>query len=301
MIDRSEQRCGFMAVLGAPNVGKSTLVNRLVGTKVSIVSPKVQTTRTRVLGIRMEQSAQLVFIDTPGVFVPKRRLDRAMVASAWGGAADADRILLMIDATKGIDADSKMILDKLRAQDKTALLVINKIDLIDKQNLLDLTDRLSQSGSFSDIFMISAQTGDGVKDLLARLVESAPLGPWMYPEDQISDMPSRLLAAEITREKVFLQLHQELPYAVTVETEGWQEKEDGSVTISQIIYVEKPGQKGIVLGQGGSKIKTIGQSSRLELEQLFGHRVHVKLFVKVREKWGDDPERFRDWGLDFNA
>ncbi|HER27613.1 MAG TPA: GTPase Era, partial [Rhodospirillales bacterium] len=195
MIDRSEQRCGFMAVLGAPNVGKSTLVNRLVGTKVSIVSPKVQTTRTRVLGIRMEQSAQLVFIDTPGVFVPKRRLDRAMVASAWGGAADADRILLMIDATKGIDADSKMILDKLRAQDKTALLVINKIDLIDKQNLLDLTDRLSQSGSFSDIFMISAQTGDGVKDLLARLVESAPLGPWMYPEDQISDMPSRLLAA----------------------------------------------------------------------------------------------------------
>ncbi len=301
MTDQTETKCGFMAILGAPNVGKSTLVNRLVGAKVSIVSPKVQTTRTRVLGICLEQATQLIFIDTPGVFAPKRRLDRAMVASAWGGAADADSVLLMIDAKRGIDADSRIILEKLRDQEKKALLVINKIDLIDKQKLLALAESLNESGSFTDIFMISAETGDGVDDLLARLVEMAPPGPWMFPEDQISDMPSRLLAAEITREKVFLQLHQELPYAITVETEGWEERTDGSVTISQVIYVEKPGQKGIVLGKGGSKIKSIGESSRHELEDLFERRVHVKLFVKVRASWGDDPERFRDWGLDFNA
>ena len=301
MTDQTESKCGFIAILGAPNVGKSTLVNRLVGAKVSIVSPKVQTTRTRVLGICIEKAAQLIFIDTPGVFAPKRRLDRAMVASAWGGAADADSILLMIDATRGLDADCNIILKKLQEQEKTCMLAINKIDLVNKQKLLALTEKLHETGLFSDIYMISAETGDGVSDLLAKLVENAGSGPWMYPEDQISDMPSRLLAAEITREKLYLQLHQELPYATTVETEGWEERDDGSVTISQVIYVEKPGQKAIVLGKGGSKIRTIGESSRRELSDMFGRPVHVKLFVKVREKWGDDPERFRDWGLDFNA
>ncbi len=301
MSDQIETKCGFMAILGAPNVGKSTLVNRLVGAKVSIVSPKVQTTRTRVLGICLEQQTQLIFIDTPGVFAPKRRLDRAMVASAWGGAADADSIVLMVDATRGIDADTRIILEKMKNQQQTALLIINKIDLVNKQKLLALAEALNETGSFTDIYMISAETGDGVGDLLARLVELAPPGPWMFPEDQITDMPSRLLAAEITREKVFLQLHQELPYAITVETESWEERADGSVAIGQVIYVQKAGQKGIVLGKGGAKIKSIGESSRRELEDLFERRVHVKLFVKVRASWGDDPERFRDWGLDFNA
>jgi len=301
MSEQIESKCGFIAILGAPNVGKSTLVNRMVGAKVSIVSPKVQTTRTRVLGICLANDAQLIFIDTPGVFAPKRRLDRAMVASAWGGAADADSIMMMVDATRGIDADTRIIIDKLRDQKKTALLVINKIDLVNKQKLLALAETLNETDLFSEIYMISAETGDGVSDLLDRLVERAPSGPWMFPEDQISDMPSRLLAAEITREKLFLQLHQELPYETTVETEGWEERGDGSVTISQVIYVARAGQKGIVLGKGGSKIKSIGESSRRELEGLFDRRVHVKLFVKVREKWADDPERFRDWGLDFNA
>ncbi len=301
MSDQIETKCGFMAILGAPNVCKSTLVNRLVGAKVSIVSPKVQTTRTRVLGICLEQQTQLIFIDTPGVFAPKRRLDRAMVASAWGGAADADSIVLMVDATRGIDADTRIILEKMKNQQQTALLIINKIDLVNKQKLLALAEALNETGSFTDIYMISAETGDGVGDLLARLVELAPPGPWMFPEDQITDMPSRLLAAEITREKVFLQLHQELPYAITVETESWEERADGSVAIGQVIYVQKAGQKGIVLGKGGAKIKSIGESSRRELEDLFERRVHVKLFVKVRASWGDDPERFRDWGLDFNA
>ena len=301
MTEQNTTKCGFIAILGAPNVGKSTLVNRLVGAKVSIVSPKVQTTRTRVLGICIEQGAQLIFIDTPGVFAPKRRLDRAMVASAWGGAADADNVLLLVDATRGIDADCRIILDKMRDQEKTCMLAINKVDLAKKHKLLSLAEELNETGLFTDIYMISAETGDGVDDLLGALVEAAPSGPWMFPEDQISDMPSRLLAAEITREKVFLQLHQELPYATTVETESWEERKDGSVTIGQVIYVERPGQKGIVLGKGGSKIKSIGESSRHELEDLFGRRVHVKLFVKVREKWGDDPERFRDWGLDYNA
>ncbi len=301
MTRQSETKCAFIAILGAPNVGKSTLVNRLVGAKVSIVTPKVQTTRTRVLGICLERTAQLILIDTPGVFLPKRRLDRAMVASAWDGAADADSILLMIDATRGIDANSGAIIEKMRNKEMTALLAINKIDLVDKQKLLTLAEKLNETGLFGEIFMISAETGDGVGDLLGRLAETAPPGPWMFPEDQISDMPSRLLAAEVTREKVFLQLHQELPYAITVETEGWQERDDGSVTVSQVIYVERPGQKGIVLGKGGRKIKAIGEASRHELEDLLGRRVHLKLFVKVRAGWGDDPERFRDWGLDFNA
>ena len=294
-------RCGFYALIGAPNVGKSTLVNRMVGAKVSIVSPKVQTTRSRVLGITIRDQSQIIFIDTPGIFEPKRRLDRAMVASAWGGASDADGVLLLVDARRGIDPDTQSILDGLKKQERRVMLGINKIDLVKKPVLLDLASKLSNTGLFSEIFMISAETGDGVEDLLDILSANLSEGPWMFPEDQISDMPSRLLAAEITREQVYMQLHQELPYAVTVETEKWEQNENGSAKVNQIIYVQRPGQKAIVLGKKGSKIKQIGEAARKELEKLLDHRVHLFLFVKVREKWGDDPERYRDWGLDFNA
>ena len=295
------QRCGFIALIGAPNVGKSTLVNRMVGAKVSIVSPKVQTTRSRVLGITIREQSQIIFIDTPGIFAPKRRLDRAMVSSAWGGASDADHVLLLVDAKRGLDSDTQAILDHLKSQNRQVMLGINKIDLVKKPVLLDLTATLSETGLFSEIFMISAQTGDGVDDFLDYLTQNVSESPWMFPEDQISDMPSRLLAAEITREQVFLQLHQELPYEVTVETEKWQQRDDGSARVDQIIYVQRSGQKAIVLGKKGSRIKQIGEASRKELEELLGHRVHLFLFVKVREKWGDDPERYREWGLDFNA
>lgn len=294
-------RCGFFALIGAPNVGKSTLVNRMVGAKVSIVSPKVQTTRSRVLGITIQGQSQIIFIDTPGIFAPKRRLDRAMIASAWGGASDADGILLLVDAKRGIDSDTRSILDNLKSQERKVMLAINKIDLVPKNALLELAATLNDSGLFTEIFMISAETGDGVDDLRTHLIDSLSEGPWMFPEDQISDLPNRLLAAEITREKIYLMLHQELPYAVAVETEKWTAKNDGSARVDQVVYVQKPGQKAIVLGKNGSKIKQIGEASRKELEELLGHRVHLFLFVKVREKWGDDPERYRDWGLDFNA
>ena len=297
----SKTSCGFFALIGAPNVGKSTLINRIVGVKVSIVSSKVQTTRTRVLGIIIRERSQIIFIDTPGIFPPKRRLDRAMVASAWGGASNADGIILLVDAKQGISADTRLIMDGLKKQNRKVILGINKIDLVKKPILLDLVATLSETGLFTEIFMISAETGDGVDDLLDNLTELLPNGPWLYPKDQISDMPSRLLAAEITREKVYLQLHQELPYAVTVETEKWEQGDDGSAKVNQIIYVQKPGQKAIVLGKGGAKIKKIGEMARKELENLLDHRVHLFLFVKVREKWGDDPERYSDWGLDFNA
>ncbi|NQV57331.1 MAG: GTPase Era, partial [Rhodospirillales bacterium] len=270
-----ETSFSFVAVLGAPNVGKSTLINRLVGAKVSIVSPKVQTTRTRVLGICMAGMAQIVFIDTPGVFQPKRRLDRAMVAAAWGGAADADRIALLVDSDKGVDRDTRAIIDRLKAENRRADLVLNKVDLVKKPKLLNLAAELKDIGVFDEIFMISAEKGDGVDDLLAHLAKSAPAGPWMFPEDQISDMPERLLAAEITREKIYLQLRQELPYAATVETEQWTDQEDGSVRIEQVIYVQRPTQKGIVLGHKGARIKSIGADARLELEELLGRRVHL--------------------------
>jgi GTPase len=301
MNNPSDTRCGFLALIGAPNVGKSTLVNRMVGAKVSIVSPKVQTTRTRVLGITIQGQSQIIFIDTPGIFAPKRRLDRAMVASAWGGASDADGILLLVDAKRGIDVDTQSIMDGLKKQNRRVMLGINKVDLVKKPVLLDLAAKLSDTELFSEIFMISAETGDGVDDLLADLAANVSQGPWMFPEDQISDMPARLLAAEITREKIYLNLHQELPYAVTVETEKWEQGDDGSAKVNQIIYVQRPGQKAIVLGKGGAKIKRIGELARKELEEMLGHRVHLFLFVKVREKWGDDPERYRDWGLDFDA
>lgn len=294
-------RCGFVAIVGAPNVGKSTLLNRIVGSKVSIVSPKVQTTRTRVLGIAQYDAAQLVFIDTPGIFTPRRRLDRAMVAAAWTGAADADLTLMVVDAAHGLDQDSARIIARFKEDGRRAIVAVNKIDLVKKADLLALIARLDSYGIFTDTFLVSAQTGDGVADLLTHLASRVPEGPWHYPEDQLSDMNDRLLAAEITREKLYLQLHQELPYAATVETEDWEERADGSVAIRQVIYVEREGQKGIILGKGGSRIKQIGAASRLELEDILERRVHIFIFVKVRERWGDDPDRYRDWGLDYDA
>lgn len=301
MPPESARRCGFVAVLGAPNVGKSTLINRIVGTKVSIVSPKVQTTRTRVLGIHIDGPAQIVFIDTPGIFRPRRRLDRAMVAAAWGGAADADAVLLLIDAARGIDGDGRAIVDRLKAAGRPAILVLNKVDAARKPVLLGLAAELDATGLFAETFMVSALKGDGVGDLVARLAASVPEGPWHFPEDQISDMPARLLAAEITREQMYLQLQQELPYAATVETEKWEERDDGSARVDQVIFVERDSQRAIVLGKGGRRIRAIGAAARAELEEILGHRVHLFLFVKVRGAWGDDPERYRDWGLDFNA
>jgi len=293
--------CGFIAVLGAPNAGKSTLVNRVVGTKVSIVSPKVQTTRARVMGIAVQDRAQMVFIDTPGIFEPRRRLDRAMVAAAWGGAGDADITLLLMDAERGIDRDTRSIIKRMKTENKRAHLVLNKVDKVKKPELLELTTKLHGEGIFDEIFMISALNGDGVDDLVAYLAGHMPEGPWHFPEDQVSDMTERLLAAEITREKLYLQLRQELPYSTTVETETWEEWDNGSVKIEQVIFVERDSQKSIILGKGGQQIKTIGADARKELEEILDRRVHLFLFVKVREKWGDDPDRYRDWGLDFNA
>ena len=299
--DSTKTRCGFVALVGAPNAGKSTLLNQMVGTKVSIVSPKVQTTRTRVLGICIENQSQIAFIDTPGIFAPKRRLDRAMVAAAWGGANDADEIVLLIDAAKGITADAEEIIRTLKETKRTAILALNKVDQVKKPVLLELAAKLDQEGVFSDVFMISALEGTGVGDLLKFLAQKVPEGPWHYPEDQVSDLPERMLAAEITREKVFLLLKQELPYRITVETEKWEERKDGSVKIDQIIYVQKDGHKRIVLGKGGQQIKKIGELARRELEEILDCKVHLFLFVKVRDSWEDDPARYRHWGLDFNA
>lgn len=301
MVEPETTKAGFIAIVGAPNVGKSTLLNRFVGTKVSIVSPKVQTTRSRVLGICIEKQSQIIFIDTPGIFAPRRRLDRAMVAAAWGGAGDADEVLFVVDASRGICRDTSDILDKLQTSDRPVHLAVNKVDLVKKPELLTLIDALSKRCNFTEIFMVSAETGDGAQELLSYLANTVPSGPWLFPEDQISDMPQRLLAAEITREKIYLQLRQELPYAATVETENWESRADGSVKIDQVIYVERPTQKAIVLGKGGAQIKALGAAARKELEELLDLRVHLFLFVKVREKWGDDPERYRDWGLDYNA
>ena len=301
-MDDSPPRAGFVAVIGAPNVGKSTLVNRLTGTKVSIVSPKVQTTRTRVLGIRVAGNTQIAFVDTPGLFRPRRRLDRAMIAAAWGGADAADRLLLLVDAARGIDADTEAIVARLKETGRSnVILALNKVDIAQKPKLLALAERLNRAGIFSDVFMISAENGDGVDDLLAALAAAMPEGPWLFPEDQVSDMPERMLAAEITREQLYRQLQQELPYRATVETESWRERDDGSVRIEQIIYVERESQRSIVLGKGGGRIKSIGQAARVELERILERRTHLFLFVKVREKWEEDPERYRALGLDFDV
>ena len=295
-------RCGFIAILGAPNVGKSTLLNRLVGTKVSIVSPKVQTTRRRILGITVRGPAQLVFVDTPGIFTPSpgRRLERAMVQTAWRSVADTDRQVLVVDARRGVDRDTEMILAELKKSGRRLTLAINKLDLVKPPAVLPLIERLNQSGLFDRVFIVSALNGDGCEDLLNALAEDLPEGPWLFPEDQLSDLSQRAMAAEITREKLFEQLHQELPYSLTVETENWAAAADGSeIRIDQTIYVQRESQKAIVLGKGGRQIKTVGQAARAELEQMLGCRVHLFLFVKVREKWTADPERYQELGIEF--
>jgi GTP-binding protein Era len=291
--------CGFVALIGAPNVGKSTLANALVGAKISIVTPKVQTTRALVRGIAIEGAAQLIFVDTPGIFSPRRRLDRAMVATAWGSTHDADIVALLIDAHKGLQEDDEAILRTLGDVRSAKVLVLNKVDLVEKPVLLTLTQTLNERMAFASTFMISARSGSGVADLRSFFAAHVPPGPWLYPEDQISDAPMRQLAAEITREKLFLRLHQELPYQSTVETEVWKELRDGSVRIEQTIYVERESQRKIVLGKGGQAIKAIGAAARKDIAAAVEHPVHLFLFVKVREGWGDDPERYREMGLEF--
>ena len=296
-------RCGFVAILGAPNVGKSTLLNRLVGTKVSIVTAKVQTTRRRILGITVKGAAQLVFVDTPGIFVPRpgRRLEQAMVRAAWRGAEDADRRLLVVDAKRGIDPATRLILDGMRERGfRDSILALNKLDLVAPPTTLPLIRELDQTGLFERVLIISALTGDGCDDLLQALLELLPEGPWLFPEDQLSDLSQRAMAAEITREKLFEQLHQELPYSLTVETENWAASPDGrEIRIDQTIYVERASQKAIVLGKGGRQIKAVGQAARAELETILDARVHLFLFVKVREKWTADPERYQELGIEF--
>jgi GTP-binding protein Era len=299
--DQSGSHCGYVALIGAPNAGKSTLLNQLVGRKLAIVTPKVQTTRTRLLGIALAGPAQLIFVDTPGIFAPRRRLDRAMVAAAWAGAADADQIVLLVDAAHPADADAKSIIDRLVTSRRRAILALNKIDLVRRDRLLGLADTLFAAGCFEHVFMISGLTGDGVEDLKTYLTGAMPPGHWLFPEDQLSDAPERWLAAEVTREQVFLQLHDELPYAASVETEAWEERRDGSVRIDQVIYVRRAGQRAIVLGDKGQRIKNIGGRARLELERLLDRRVHLFLFVKVRDNWIEDPERYAALGLDYNV
>ncbi len=299
----SKRRAGFVAVLGAPNVGKSTLVNRLVGTKVSIVSPKVQTTRRRIIGITIRGDSQIMFVDTPGIFRPQggRRLERAMVEAAWSAAGDADLVLAVIDARRGLDGPARAVFDGLSRTRVPRFLVVNKIDLVERRaELLPLVDEAARAIEVAAVWLVSARTGDGCEDLLGAVAAKMPEGPWLYPEDQLTDLSSRALAAEITREQVFLQLEQELPYAITVETEGWTESPDGGeIRIDQTIYVMRDSQKAIVLGRGGRRIKAIGERARRELERLFEARVHLFLFVKVRPRWQDDPERYGEMGLDF--
>src|SRR5262245_6120465 len=292
-------RCGFVALIGAPNVGKSTLINALVGTKLAIVSPKVQTTRTPLRGIAIAGRSQLVFVDTPGIFAPRRRLDRAMVASAWAGAQEADIAGVLIDAKRGLDEPSLDLLARLAEIRQTKILLINKVDLVDKSVLLPLAGSANARDEFAATFMISALAGDGVADVKSWLAAHVPLGPWHYPEDQITDAPLRQLAAEITREKLYLRLHQELPYQSAVETDQWKELKDGSTRIEQTIYVERESQRKIVLGKDGQTIKMIGADARREIAAIIEAPVHLFLFVKVREHWGEDPDRYRGMGLEF--
>jgi GTP-binding protein Era len=297
--EQTHTKAGFVALIGAPNAGKSTLLNSLVGSKVSIVSRKVQTTRVLVRGIAIEGEAQIVFVDTPGIFKPKRRLDRAMVTSAWGGAGDADVIALLLDVRKGIDEEAEAILDKLPDLKRPKVLILNKIDLIERSRLLEMAAKLNEKVPFAHTFMISALKGDGIQTLKRQLAEMMPEGPWLYPEDQISDAPLRMLAAEITREKIYERLHEELPYQSTVETDQWQVRPDGSVRIEQTVFVERDSQRKIVLGKGGQTIKAIGQAARKEIAEIAEAPVHLFIFVKVRENWSDDPERYREMGLEF--
>jgi GTP-binding protein Era len=294
-------RAGFVALIGEPNAGKSTLLNRMVGAKVSIVTHKVQTTRARIRGVAMEGQSQLVFVDTPGLFQPRRRLDRAMVKAAWGGAADADIVVLLIEAHRGITEGVERILEGLAdlPQGRRIVLAINKIDRVEAPRLLALTKDMNERRAFEQTFLISAERGHGVEDLRRWLAEAVPEGPWLYPEDQIADLPMRMIAAEMTREKLTLRLHQELPYQLTVETERWEDRKDGSARIDQIIYVIRAGHKGIVLGHKGETIKAVSQAARAEIAEFLGRPVHLFLQVKVRENWMDEAERYNEMGLDF--
>ena len=299
--EQKPTRCGFVSLIGAPNAGKSTITNDFVGSKVSIVSPKAQTTRTLVKGIGIFDNTQIIFLDTPGIFKPKRRFDRSMVASAWSGASDGDILVLVVDARRGFDAETRAIVDELNKQGREAVLVLNKTDLVTGEKLLPLAAELNATGKFAETFMVSAATGEGLRDFYQYLADHLPESPWYYPEEQMSDMPLKLLAAEIVREKLFLYLRQELPYELTVEPELWERREDGSVRAEMTIYVKRDNQKTIVLGRGGEMIKKIGQSARREIETELDERVHLFLFVKVRENWIDDPARYSAWNLDFNV
>jgi GTP-binding protein Era len=296
------KRSGFIAVIGSPNSGKSTLINHFIGQKVTIVTRKVQTTRSVIRGICIHEESQLVFSDTPGIFEPKRRLDRAMVEAAWGSSSDADIILFLYDAQKSRqDNETNKILNELAQSTKKKILVLNKVDLVENKTLLPLIKNFEGLCSFDATFIISALTGEGSKEVLSYLAKNLPKGPWLYPEDDITDLPARLLAAEITREQIFMRLHQELPYATTVETEEWTERDDGAIVINQIIYLKKAGHKKIVIGKNGSMIKMLGKAARIEIEQILERSVHLFLFVKVRENWMDDPDRYKIWGLNPNA
>ncbi len=292
-------RCGFVALIGAPNAGKSTLLNAMVGSKVTIVSHKVQTTRALIRGITIHDKSQIIFVDTPGIFAPKRRLDRAMVTTAWSGAHEADLTAVLIDARKGLDEDNEAILDQLKEVKGPKILILNKIDVVPRDSLLGLAKAANEKAKFEATFMVSALKSDGVADLKIWLAARMPAGPWLYPEDQIADAPLRQLAAEITREKLFERLHQELPYHSTVETEQWKELRGGDVRIEQTIYVERESQRKIVIGKGGQTLKAIGEAARKEIADIADAKVHLFLFVKVREGWGDDPERYRAMGLEF--
>lgn len=295
----NQNRAGFVALIGAPNAGKSTLINRLVGTKVSIVSHKVQTTRTVVRGIVMRDKSQIIFADTPGIFQPRRRLDRAMVDAAWSGAKDADFVCLLIDSERGIRGDAERILESLKSVKLPKILLLNKIDRVPAEDLLALVKAANDVVQFDQTFMISALKGSGCDDFMDHLAQVLPEGPYLYPEDQVSDLPVKLLAAEVTREKLFLRLHQELPYSAHVEVEGWEERKDGSVKVDQVIYIQRSAHKKIVIGKSGETIKAISTASRNELSEMLDRKVHLFLFVKVRENWIDDPERYREMGLDF--
>jgi len=294
-------RCGFVSVLGAPNAGKSTLVNRLVGAKVTIVSPKVQTTRMRVRGIAIKDQTQIIYTDTPGIFAPKRRLDRAMVDAAWGGASDGDVIAVLVDAKRGIDRDVERIIEGLEMHSSPTALVLNKVDGLKREVLLNLAESLNGMARFDSTFMVSALNGSGVDDLETYFYGLMAPGPWLFPEDEISDLPQRLFAAEVTREKAYFVLHQEIPYALTVETESWEEFDNGSVRIEQNLTVARDSQKGIVLGKGGQMIKRIRADAQEELAEILDRPVHLFVRVRVREKWAEDPSHFRDWGLRYDA
>ena len=294
-------RCGVVAVIGVPNAGKSTLVNQFVGAKVSIVTHKVQTTRSRIRGIAIVGPTQVIYVDTPGIFTPHRRLERAMVDAAWMGAADADIVVLVVDARRGANDEVAHIIDGLNESKRPTVLALNKIDTVKRETLLSLAAELNAEGIFDEIFMVSALNGDGVDDLQAYLASKMPSSPWLFPEDQLSDLPQRLLAAEVTREKAYLYLHQELPYALAVDTEDWQDFKDGSVRVGQVVYVERETQKGIVLGKGGQTIKRIRSEAQQELAELLERPIHLFIHVKVRENWVNDPGRYREWGLRYDA